>query len=150
MSNFESALTKWLRKNGIDCGIEISDKFAYNMEKNTFLIPVERNKEVGLLCEQFFYEYGADYVGYGFFVLGLLHEIGHYFTVSCFDEIDLLLCKMNKEFFLGGESIYERAFNYWEVPDEFSANVWAINFINYHTAAVDELAEIMKEIVNVD
>ena len=145
MSEFKSVLTKWMHKNGIDCVIEISDYFAYNRENNIIFIATERNEEVELLSEQFFYEYGADYVGYGFFVLGLLHEIGHHFTMSCFDEIDLLIYQLNKDLFLDGESIHERAFNYWEIPDEFAANIWAINFINHHTAAVDELANIFNK-----
>ena len=144
MSEFKSALSEWMHKIGVDCDIKMDDEFAYNVTNNTLLIATEKNSEVECYLEQFFYEYGADYVGYGFFVLGILHELGHYFTLSSFDTEELLLCKI-KKMLVNGETMYKTACEYWETPDEFAANIWAINFINHHTAAVDELANIFNK-----
>ena len=144
MSEFKSALSEWMHKIGVDCDIKMDDEFAYNVTNNTLLIATEKNSEVECYLEQFFYEYGAEYVGYGFFVLGILHELGHYFTTPSFDIEELLLCKI-KKMLVNGETMYKAACDYWEVPDEFAANMWAINFINHHTAAVDELANIFNK-----
>ena len=134
----EGALRKWLHDNEINCDIDFDDDFCYDAAANKVTIGKKYNSDVRVLFEQFLYEYGMEYVGFDFYTLGFLHEIGHIFSYSNFSFIELVYCSMDKLFIDGSDD----AFCYWEIDDEFAANVWAINFINEHIEAVEKLINI--------
>ena len=37
---------------------------------------------------------------------------------------------------------------YWEMPDEFAANIWAINYMNNHIEVVESLCQIYVDYWN--
>ena len=152
MSNFEKAVRSWLKKNNIDCNICFEDDFGYQIDNNTIHIGIMEYENVSHWYEQLLYEYGLDYVGILAPVLAFTHEIGHYMTINNFTKEELLICHLTKQF-MNSEDEHDWFNKYWEVPDEFAANIWAINFINNNIEAVEELCNIYvnywEEFVNV-
>ena len=140
----EGALRKWFRDNGINCDIDFDDDFSYDAAANKVTVGKEYDVDVRVLFEQFLYEYGMEYVGFDFQTLGILHEIGHFFTLGNFSMEELINCRFEKLFCEDDDD----AFDYWEIDDEFAANVWVINFINEHIEAAEKLANIFKGVLN--
>lgn len=132
--NFICALMDWLRRIGAHCSFEFDEFFAYDRIRN--VIKVGINEENGIKAyEQMLYEYGAEYYDIYAPVLVFLHELGHYATVKSFSDFEISICNMTKAF-------AENQVEYWEVPDEFSAIMWEIKFINNCPQYVDELSTI--------
>ncbi len=142
VQKFIDDITDWLNKNGFaKLNISFGEDFAYVLlddEKLGIQIGVQAYPEVGRYFEQFLYEYGMEYTGIYDPVLCLLHELGHNQTLNYFDGKEQLLCELAKQF-CHSENEHDWYNEYWETPDEFAANVWAINFINNHIEAVEEL-----------
>ena len=137
-TKIEGALRKWFRDNGINCDIDFDDDFCYDAAANKVTIGKKYDSDVRVLFEQFLYEYGMEYVGFDFYTLGLLHEIGHFFTIDNFSMEELVICRFEKLFIEDSDD----AFDYWEINDELAANVWAVNFINEHIEVVEKLTNI--------
>lgn len=140
---FKLGIIKWLCKNNF-CNIDIDFEYDFgyavddDMGIHCINIGVEANNAVGNYFEQFLYEYGCDYVGIPYPILAFIHELGHVSTLQNFSQFDLKLFELAKQF-SHGESDHDWYFRYWEMPDEFEANMWAIDFINNHIDAVEEL-----------
>jgi hypothetical protein len=63
-----------------------------------------------------------------------------YITNANFNKI----CKgLNPSVVISDEEVtIEEMFKYWEMPDEFAANIWAVNFINKNISEVERLVNI--------
>ena len=145
VEKFKTDLTNWFNKNGFgNIDLCFGEDFMYVIfDDDSFgvQIGVQAYPEEGRYFEQFLYEYGLDYVGIFDPVLSLIHELGHSQTIQYFNAQEQLLCELAKQF---NHSTNEQdCYNeYWEIPDEFAANMWAIKFINEHIEAVKELCNI--------
>lgn len=148
LEKFKVDMANWIYKNGFDeIGLCFGQDFAYVLlEDGRFGIQIgtEGYPEVGRYFEQFLYEYGLEYMGIYDPVLAFLHELGHAQTLNYFSDLELKFFELAKES-IDSESEYDRFVHYWSLPDEFAANMWAINFINEHKDAVDKLCQIYWE-----
>ena len=147
MSNFEIAVHEWLRQNDIDCDISFAEDFGYDVANNTLQIGTIAHEQIATWFEQFLYEYGMEYYGILHPVLSCIHEIGHYFTIKYFSLEEQLMLELAK-MFIDADSECEFMNKYWEIPDEFAANIWAVNFINSHIEAVEGLCYIYIDFWN--
>jgi len=137
ITTFRIDIIKWLAKNNIsNIDIQIADQFAYNPEERTIYFGVYDDKETGLEFAQYIYEYGCEYVDIWYPILAFLHEVGHVRTLDNFDEKDRFYYQIIKSF-------KTTNFDYWNVPDEFAANMFVIDFINNNVDALNELIEII-------
>lgn len=141
----------WLAKNGFNnIDLTTSLDFAYNITNNTIVIGTEKYPTVGRYFEQFLYEYGLEYSGIFDSVLAFLHELGHVYTIPAFSNAELMLYQIAKNFtaedFTNMETEQEKFNYYWELPDEFAANMWVINFVNNNIEAVEELCNIWMKV----
>lgn len=146
VNTFKSNMINWLCEIGLpNIEIDFEEDFGYAFDPDTgrhcINFGVVDYAETGKWFEQFCYEYGCDFVGIPAPVMSFLHECGHAFTLASFSDQELWLCEFSKAF-NHGESDQEWLNKYWEIPDEFAANIWAINFINNHIEAVEELCSI--------
>lgn len=145
VEKFKTDLANWFNKNGFeDIGLCFGEDFAYVILDNGEFgvqVGIQAYPEVGRYFEQFLYEYGLEYTGIYDPVLCLLHELGHNQTINYFDGNEQFLCELAKQF-CHSENEHDWYNEYWETPDEFAANIWAINFINNHIEAVEELCDI--------
>ena len=138
--NFICAIMDWLRRVGVHCTFEFSEGFAYDMDRNVLVIGVNEMPNVKAF-EQMLYEYGMKYIDIYAPVLGFLHELGHYATLKSFNEYELMICHFIKE-------NSDDCVDYWEVADEFSANMWEIDFVNNCPQYVEELCDIYRKYWN--
>lgn len=141
---FEEKVKTWLEKNGFDNLDVIDDNaFVYDIEEQTIYLGVVSTSE-GQWFEQFMYEYGLEYTGILPEVLAFIHELGHHCTINRFNENDFLHDSQSKAFVDFMAYSYKRMSYYWELPIEFAANMWAVDFINNNIAAVEELCNMWE------
>lgn len=140
---FEYKLQEWLKENGFECAIQFGDDFAYDRESNVLQIGCVGYPTVCRWFEQFLYEYGLEYTGIYDPVLALLHELGHIMTLDQFSEKELRLFQLAKFITEENRMVSSKVmFKYWEIKDEFLANLWAIDFINNNIEKVEKLCQI--------
>ena len=77
-------------------------------------------------------------VNCGVFVLSLLHEVGHYFTIDEVDDMEYLKAQDIKAELTDSD---EDCKIYFDLADERVATEWAINYINSHEAELKAFAE---------
>lgn len=146
MSEFEVRLRAWLKNQGFDCDVVFDEDFGYDWKENVLHVGTLAFPTIGRWFEQFLCEYGLKWFGILDPVLALVHELGHYATNVLFCDEEIYTFQFIKE--LGcDDRMDEQAamFRYWEVRDEFEANMWAIDFINWNIGAVKELITIYFE-----
>jgi hypothetical protein len=146
MSEFEVRLRAWLKNQGFDCNVVFDADFGYNWKENVLHVGTLAYPTVGRWFEQFLYEYGLEWFGIIDPVLALIHELGHYVTNTLFCEEEI--CSFQVIKWIGQDDrMDEQAamFRYWEITDEFEANMWAVDFINWNIEAVEELITIYYE-----
>lgn len=142
MTRFEIAMRNWLKENGFTSDIAFRDDFAYDRIDDIIYIGTVGYSTIGRWFEQFLYEYGLEYTGIFDPVLALIHEIGHSQTLQNYNDYELTCYKIAKEFIDEPMEDQEGMNKYWLIEDEFVANLWAINYINNNTEAVEELCNI--------
>jgi hypothetical protein len=150
--SFKSEVVQWLCDNGFSSlDVELNSDFYYStgedidfnyVDECVINIGVDRFDEIDKWFEQFLYEYGLEWMDLGR-VLPFIHELGHYNTVYSFSNSERLAMYYNKFWIFSDEdTTMEEMFKYWEMPDEFAANVWAVNFINNNISEVERLVNI--------
>lgn len=141
---FEENVKAWLDKNGFsELDVIDDDEFLYDVENQVIYLGIVSTSE-GSWFEQFMYEYGLNYIGIVPEVLAFIHELGHHCTINSFNNDDLVQDSRAKSVVEFISYSYNRMSVYWELPTEFAANIWAINFINTHFDAVQELCDIWR------
>lgn len=144
-NRFKSALINWLCQNHMpNIDIDFKYDFGYVMDDELGIhkinIGVAANDNACCYFEQFLYEYGCEYCGIPYPILAFLHECGHVNTVSQFTDIELKFFELMKQF--NDEEDEQIWFNeYWQVPDEFAANMWVVDFINNHIDIIENLCD---------
>lgn len=150
--SFKSEVIQWLCDNGFSSlGVEMDSDFCYSTGEDTDFNYVEecvinvgtdRFDEIDKWFEQFLYEYGLEWMDLGR-VLPFIHELGHYNTIYNFSNLERLAMYYSKfRIFSDEDTTMEEMFKYWEMPDEFAANIWAVNFINKNISEVERLVNI--------
>lgn len=142
-----TALEKWLKEEGFSCRVDYftRDEFGYDWAEDILYVGAPIGPEVGSWFAQFLYEYGCDIHNLDYEVLPLLHELGHAVTNKYFSEEELLHWYLVK--FFTYEDSYGYAFEYWSYDDEFSANLWVMNFITEYPDRVAALVDALRESV---
>lgn len=137
IQEFRNEVVKWMCRNGIpNIDVDCDEDFKYNYGTHTIYCGFENFYSTQSIdFEQFLYEYGCEYQGIWTPVLAFLHECGHSLTNSNFTDVEL-------DYYWIIKNLKDDFFEYWEVPDEFSANVFVIDFVNSKIDAVAELCEI--------
>ena len=148
---FKNTLMDWLNENNIPSlyvDYETDFGYAINEEDENIRclnIGVEAvPKNVSKYLEQFFYEYGCEYVDIPTPILCFLHEVGHHMTIGNFRPIDLIFCDIAKGT-IDDSDDFDFYYHYWIINDEMSANMWAINFINNHIEEVEKLCVVFAQ-----
>ena len=150
--SFKSEVVQWLCDNGFSSlDVELDSDFCYSTGEDTdfnyvgecvIKVGTDRFDEIDKWFEQFLYEYGLEWMDLGR-VLPFIHELGHHNTIYNFSNFERLAMYYSKfRIFSDEEVTIEEMFKYWETPDEFAANVWAVNFINENISEVERLVNI--------
>ena len=150
--SFKSEVVQWLCDNGFSSlGVEMNSDFCYSTGEDidfnyvnecVINVGVDHFDEIDKWFEQFLYEYGLEWMDLGR-VLPFIHELGHHNTIYSFSNSERLAMYYSKfRIFSDEEVTIEEMFEYWEMPDEFAANVWTVNFINKNILEVERLVNI--------
>ena len=139
---FEVELKNWLDKNGF-VGLDVidDDEFMCDIDEHIVHFGIVSTSE-GVWFEQFEYEYGMEYCGIMPDVLAFLHEVGHDCTSKYFNLEDRINDSSAKFILSLNDDNHSRMIQYWELPMEFAANMWVVDFVNHHIEAVEELCGI--------
>ena len=86
------------------------------------------------------------------FLASFLHELGHHETLHMFDDADEAYCRDYKEMLHSrlineipiGEAEAEIYRQYFNLPDEYEATMWAIEYMRENADKVKELWEKIK------
>ena len=148
MTNFEKAIDKWLKENEFNCGFYFDDDFGFDWVENKVRIGTMGYNNVSRWFEQFLYEYGLEYTGIFDPVLAFFHELGHWATNEVFSDSEKMLFNIAKDFIDDRMENQNNMIKYWEMPDEFAANIWAINYMNNHIEVVESLCQIYVDYWN--
>lgn len=143
--DFNKELSLWFNAHGIT-NLEFveGEDFCYYHNQHVVQWGMLQTPRVDANFRQFFYEYGLEYDDVHIFFLSLLHEVGHYMTLHYFSEEAKESDKVAKENRLSDSTI-DTDYWYWELPTEFAANMWAINWMNENQELMAELYDFCME-----
>lgn len=146
IAQFNTALELWFNAHGIPNlnVVEGEDFCFYHGKKNVIQWGVFIQDDIDNNFLQFFDEYGCTLCFSNAFVPSLLHEVGHYLTMPNFSSDEILTEQKQKARTKKKPSI-KTNYWYWELPMEFSANLWAIQFINRHIEWIKELTSLCND-----
>lgn len=148
ISDFNKALTNWCLEQGFgEINFEPCEEFCYYYKSNTIAWEVITDDEMDNQFRQFLYEYGLNYDIYEPFCMSLLHEIGHLMTIPYFSTDEFEEYEASLKVRPASREI-ENSYWYWELPLEFSANMWAINWANNHMEEFQRLHYLCKYHIN--
>ena len=141
VKDFNNELALWFNEQGIsNLKFVEGEDFCYYQYTHIAQWGVFENSRNDNHFAQFLYEYGLE-SEVDNFVISLLHEVGHYMTMHYFDKNawdNDTAAKENVE----GDGSIEVDYWYWELPLEFAANMWAIDWANSHPDEVEELTRL--------
>lgn len=125
-----------------EMGIEFDYVFTKNLVHYSLAIPQSQND----LWEEFLKDTFNFDLGENVFLLSLLHEIGHHETMEDLTEFwdidslekEVIQYKVNNN--LEGKKPY---FDYFNLPLEYAATEWAINYYNSNKQKLDKAFSIL-------
>lgn len=143
ITNFKNDIHDWLCRNGFsNIYVDCASDFCYSNDTHTIYCGMEANDEAGHYFGQFIHEYGCENIEFWYPVFCFLHELGHHMTMPNFTNNEILTLHFLKEI-QEDETAYDWYFHYWDFMDEFSANMFVVDFINNKLQEVEELEEIL-------
>lgn len=145
-----NAIRSWCRRNGLNCGCGLGEKmeksFAYSFENHRIILP---NVYITNELDDYFMDYLKDKgvnINVDILALTILHEIGHSETVKLFNDKEQernLIAKMEIEANITNDNLKQSNYKYWDLPIEYSANTWAINYATMFPQKVEKLKNII-------
>lgn len=147
LKKLNSVITKQLAPFGIHKAF-CSDDFSYWYESEDVHYKLTVTVE-----DEWFMEFIAETFGYKAqypFLMSLLHEVGHHFTIDDIEEEDEVFSedektRISEEMQTADvERTKALEWEYFNLPDEIAATEWAVAYAVEHTA---ELAEMWSEVL---
>ena len=147
LKKLNSVITKQLTPFGIYKAL-CSDDFSYWYTKEEIHYRLEQTIE-----DEWFMDFITETFGYKPtypFLMSILHEVGHHYTIDDIDTDIELYCEDEKERIenemqtADAERTKALEWEYFNLPDEIVATEWAVAYAAEHTA---ELAEMWAEIL---
>ena len=144
ITEFNNALKQWFADHGYEDFFFVEgEDFCYYFNEKCVQYSLLDSPNTDNHFSQFLYEYGAIYTCHSF-IASLLHEIGHHYTLPSFtqDELDKDIFAKRAHYHDG---TIETNYWYWELDTEFSANMWAIEWMNTHFEELCDLNDLCAE-----
>ena len=144
--DFNNTLSLWINEN-ITPNIEVfeGEDFCYYYEEHIVQWGLIARENTDNNFLQFLHEYGLDYDAVSPFVMSFLHEIGHAVTLSNFSDEMQAEERYAKNSMIVSKSNIDVNYWYWELPTEFAANMWAIEWANNNIEKFTELHALCKQ-----
>lgn len=150
VTEFKATIRAWLDKYQMpqfDIGF-CEDDFCFDDDNKVLYFGTTHSPDIEEWFAEYLSENGCNWEGIQGPVLSFLHELGHANTMKEFNMQQLGFCLFTKNLIGQQDDLDEKeaSFAYWDVPDEWAANEWAINFINEHIDAVVEFTDILADV----
>lgn len=147
LPTIEWYLTKWLHDNGFEgvtARANTDFEYAFNSRSIGFAFAVdERSEEI---YEKFIEKHFPDFPYVcDRFLTSFFHELGHEETEDEFDDYEAILAEKDKIFEI--EDDYERHMTYFEMPFEFRASEWGLNYIMANPDKIAEFARMVNKLL---
>lgn len=121
-------MNKFLSPFGLKC--TFGSDFAYWTESELIQYTIFLHQDSDVYFSDFIKK-EFDFSVTDIFLVSLLHEVGHYYTIDDFEEDELLEDEYAKAGLTRNPLITEkeRNFRYFNLPVEYAATEWAIDFL---------------------
>lgn len=149
------AIRKWLKKNGFSATCRLTRganaELQYDPNYNLIYTPVRYDDSLDELFTSWLTRHGLE-TDLDCITLSILHELGHSETFKYFTEEEWFECAALKELMYVNEDMTdeERGDYYWNMKDEYAANMWLIMFIKAFPDKAKKLSEKIKETLIVE
>ena len=149
------AIRKWLKKNGFSATCRLTRganaELQYDPNYNLIYAPVCYDDSLDELFTGWLTRHGLE-TDLDCITLSILHELGHSETFKYFTEEEWFECAALKELMYVNEDMTdeERGEYYWNMKDEYAANMWLIMFIKAFPDKAKKLSEKIKETLIVE
>ena len=156
-----SRLDKWLKDHVCgDVKVELRDCFCYFYNEKVIAIPVMEYDD-DAVNEALFIEsvrragLRADYSQVPYLAISMLHEIGHHMTFHFYNEEDVAEYELEEGRIrniiqienVDSEAYKTAQFEYFNLPIELDATIWAVEFANDYPNFVWELEDILGNLI---
>lgn len=138
-------LNNFFEEEGIECTCEVALDFAYYYTTDVITYSLVTTETTDRLFTQFAQDNGLEY-DCGIFLLSLLHEVGHYYTIDEVDEKTERKCERIKSKL--SENKEEDCLKYFALDDEIIATEWAIDYINNNREKLEILSKKLQEAID--
>ena len=153
LKKLNNAILEEIKQFGIKKSF-LSDSYSYDFDSNAvgWTLIEDDSDEVynSFLSDRFGYEAGDDDI----FFVSLMHEIGHYKTEDDVSDFTYDFCLKEKDRIseeLGGaireEEKKKLHYQYFNLPDEFAATAWAMNFIEKHPKKARKIRKNLEKAI---
>lgn len=148
---FVKDVNKWLKANGFStrCELNIDDnEFYYDEDENVIGLGENYDSSPDSDFVEFLRKYGLT-SDFDAITLSILHEIGHSETLKLFTEKQKMrfqeeIVNINLiSFVVDDKEEKKLRFQYWEVPHEYTAQLWVVFYTNCFSDKVQELEDII-------
>lgn len=146
------AIREWLKARGINTSARLfknaSAEFEYEPNYNYIKVPENYDGCLDDIFVGWLKAHGLK-ESLGAVALSVLHEVGHAVTYKFFTDEEWLECATIKEILYQKENATDEEMGdlYWNVRDEYAANMWLIMFVNTFPDKAKELSEKIKATV---
>ena len=143
---FRDGIQNWLQKyNMPKINLDFSQDFAFDFKSDTLYIGVEAFEDVDEYFNEYLEKHGFEWENVPAPVLAFLHELGHANTIHDFNDSQIVFFDFCKQLANQQDDEKEAMFAYWDVPDEYAANRWLIDFSEENIDAMMELVQVYSE-----
>lgn len=145
---FASIIQQWVQKN-IDEYIKVSSNcvcFECDLDEDVIYIPIEDTPLDTAMYMRFIEETYDEY-HFDPLVLGILHEVGHIMTYD--EDLDkareIAVLRMRLNFNTTTDDLVDYNFNYFRIPAELNATIWAVDFYQNNREECDRFGVMLNE-----
>lgn len=146
----DTILCNFFKDIDLWCSVGLDTDFYYYPESDHIGYALVVSERTAKLFPEFAKANGLQYET-PIFILCLLHEIGHYYTIGLFSDDEICDFDEQKEKLGDNDNDF---ITYFSIPHEFEATMWAINFINTHPSQIKlldlSLAQAFEEFKTVN
>lgn len=145
-------IREWLKARGINTSARLfkntSAELEYDPNNNYIKVPETYDGCLDNIFVAWLKAHGLK-ENLGVVALSVLHEVGHAVTYKFFTDEEWFECATIKEILYQKENATDEEMGdlYWNVRDEYAANMWLIMFVNTFPEKAKELSEKIKATV---
>lgn len=145
IKKLNSHMNKVLKPFGLKS--EFGKEFSYNVITELVQYAIFVDEDQNNFFSEFI-EKNFNYKVTNIFLVSLLHEVGHHFTLDDFDDAEWGFDHTQKLFIentINEKNYKEKSFEYFALPTEYAATAWGIEYLRTHEKEMNKRWNEMVE-----